>query len=205
MTVSPERAPANPQHVEIRFLLGVTPVAVDGKKMRPAVLLAHLNKLGGKHGIGRVDLVEKPVCGYEISGSLRDPGRDHSAYRPKGIRISPRWTGDVLHLRDSLIPRYAELVYYGYWVLTGEGNASSSVRPGHSRMSREPFVSNCIRAIARSRVVDLPGLSILKDLATFEEGDGYNQKDAEGFIRLNGPPISGAASPAGVFMVKRVG
>ena len=113
MTVSPERAPNKAQTIEITYDIG-DPVAVNGKRMSPAILLAHLNQLGGKHGIGRVDLVENRYVGIKSRGVYETPGGTilHVAHR--GIESLPM-DREVLHVRDGLIPRYAELVYFGYW------------------------------------------------------------------------------------------
>lgn len=113
MSVSPERAPDKAREVEIDYVAG-DPVAVDGKKMSPAKLLAHLNTLGGEHGVGRVDLVENRYVGMKSRGVYETPGGTilHAAHRGLESLTMDR---EVLHLRDSLIPRYAELIYYGYW------------------------------------------------------------------------------------------
>ena len=113
MTVSPEKAPNKPRVVEIEYERG-DPVAVDGKRMIPAALLAYLNRLGGEHGVGRVDLVENRYVGIKSRGVYETPGGTilHVAHRGLESLTMDR---EVLHLRDSLIPRYAELIYYGYW------------------------------------------------------------------------------------------
>jgi len=113
MTVSPEHAPDKPLEVEIDYEAG-NPVAVDGKKMSPATLLAHLNKLGGAHGIGRVDLVENRYVGMKSRGVYETPGGTilHVAHRGLESLTMDR---EVLHFRDSLIPRFADLIYNGYW------------------------------------------------------------------------------------------
>lgn len=110
MSVSPERAPDKAREVEIDYVAG-DPVAVDGKKMSPAKLLAHLNTLGGEHGVGRVDLVENRYVGMKSRGVYETPGGTilHAAHRGLESLTMDR---EVLHLRDSLIPRYAELIYY---------------------------------------------------------------------------------------------
>ena len=113
MTVAPEQAPVKAREVEIEYQQG-NPVAVDGKRLRPAALLAHLNKLGGAHGVGRVDLVENRYVGMKSRGVYETPGGTilHAAHRGLESLTMDR---EVMHLRDSLIPRYAELIYYGYW------------------------------------------------------------------------------------------
>ena len=116
LTVSPEKAPDTPREVEIEYQ-GGNPVAVDGKKMSPAALLAHLNRLGGVHGIGRVDLVENRYVGMKSRGVYETPGGTilHVAHRGLESLTMDR---EVLHLRDSLIPRFADLIYNGLLVQT---------------------------------------------------------------------------------------
>ncbi|UCE62730.1 MAG: argininosuccinate synthase [Nitrospirota bacterium] len=182
MTVSPERAPDKAQHIEIEFHRG-DPVAVDGKKMRPSVLLAHLNRLGGKHGIGRVDLVENRYVGMKSRGVYETPGGTILHVARKGLE-SLTMDREVLHLRDSLTPRYAELVYYGYWFSPEremlQAAFDQAQRDVSGTVRAKLYKGNCTvtgRRSARSLY--------LKELATFEEGEGYDQKEAQGFIRLN--------------------
>jgi len=110
---SPEAAPSRPEYVEVDFEKGF-PVAVDGKRLSPAKLLARLNALGGKHGIGRVDLVENRYVGMKSRGVYETPGGTilHAAHRAVESITLDR---EVMHLRDSLMPRFAELIYNGYW------------------------------------------------------------------------------------------
>ncbi|MCP9455823.1 MAG: argininosuccinate synthase [Nitrospira sp.] len=183
MTVSPEEAPDKPLEIEIDYVAG-NPVAVDGRKMSPAKLLAHLNKLGGTHGIGRVDLVENRYIGMKSRGVYETPGGTilHIAHRALESLTMDR---EVLHLRDGLIPRYAALIYNGYWfsperelLQTAIDHAQQDVS-GTARLKL--YKGNCM-LVGRKSKQSLYRL----DLATFEEDDVYNQKDAEGFIRLNG-------------------
>ena len=182
MTVSPEKAPNKAQHIEIQFDRG-DPVAVDGKRMKPAVLLAHLNRLGGKHGIGRVDLVENRYVGMKSRGVYETPGGTILYIARRGME-SLTLDREVLHLRDSLIPRYAELVYYGYWfsperlMLQAAFDQSQHHVSGTVRVKL--YKGNCLVTGRRS------SRSLYRaNLATFEEGRGYDQRDAGGFIRLN--------------------
>ena len=182
MTVSPERAPNRPQRIEIMFE-GGNPVAVDGKRLSPAKLLGHLNQLGGRHGIGRVDLVENRYVGIKSRGVYETPGGTILQVAHRAIE-SLTLDREVLHLRDSLISRYAEMVYYGYWfaperimLQTAFDEAQQAVN-GTVRLKL--YKGNCILEGRRS-----PDSLYRVDLATFEEGHGYDQKDAEGFIRLN--------------------
>ncbi len=182
MTVSPERAPNKAQQIEIEFHRG-DPVAVDGKKMRPAILLAYLNRLGGKHGIGRVDLVENRYVGMKSRGVYETPGGTILHVARKGLE-SLTMDREVLHLRDSLTPRYAELVYYGYWFSPEREMLQAAFDQAQQDVSgtvrAKLYKGNCTVTGRRSS-----RSLYLKELATFEEGDGYDQKEAEGFIRLN--------------------
>ena len=182
MTVSPERAPDKPQEIEIDYV-GGDPVAIDGKKMSAATLLARLNKLGGAHGIGRVDLVENRYVGMKSRGVYETPGGTilHAAHR--GIE-SLTMDREVLHLRDSLIPRYAELVYYGYWFSPERAVLQATMDEAQKDVSGtvrvKLYKGNCT-VVGRKSKDSLYRL----DIATFEEDEVYRQKDAEGFIRLN--------------------
>ena len=181
MTVSPEHAPNKPQTIEVTYERG-DPVAVNGKQMSPATLLAYLNQLGGKHGIGRVDLVENRYVGIKSRGVYETPGGTilHVAHR--GIE-SLTMDREVLHLRDSLIPRYAELVYYGYWFAPERVMLQKAIDEAQRQVSGtvrlKLYKGNCI-LIGRQSPFSL----YRQDLATFEEDKGFDQSHANGFIRL---------------------
>lgn len=182
MTVSPEKAPHKPRLVEIDYEQG-DPVAVDGKRMSPATLLAHLNKIGGEHGVGRVDLVENRYVGMKSRGVYETPGGTilHVAHRALESLTLDR---EVLHLRDSLIPRYAELIYYGYWYAPEREMLQKAIdeaqRDVTGTVRVKLYKGNCLLAGRRS------DRSLYRlDMATFEEDEVYRQRDAEGFIRLN--------------------
>jgi argininosuccinate synthase len=182
MTVSPEQAPDKPQEIEIDYV-GGDPVAIDGKKMSAATLLARLNKLGGAHGIGRVDLVENRYVGMKSRGVYETPGGTilHAAHRGLESLTMDR---EVLHLRDSLIPHYAELVYYGYWFSPERAVLQATMDEAQKDVSGtvrvKLYKGNCT-VVGRKSKHSLYRL----DIATFEEDEVYRQKDAEGFIRLN--------------------
>jgi argininosuccinate synthase len=182
MTVSPERAPAKPQEIEIEYQQG-DPVAVDGKRLRPAVLLTHLNRVGGAHGVGRVDLVENRYVGMKSRGVYETPGGTilHAAHRGLESLTMDR---EVMHLRDSLIPRYAELIYYGYWYAPEREMLQRALDEAQQDVTGtvrvKLYKGNCT-VVGRKSPRSLYRL----DMATFEEDDVYRQKDAEGFIRLN--------------------
>jgi argininosuccinate synthase len=182
LSVSPEKAPNRPTFVEIDFEKG-NPVALNGKRMSPAKLLAELNRLGGKNGIGRVDMVENRYVGMKSRGVYETPGGTilHAAHRAVESITMDR---EVMHMRDSMVPRYAEMVYYGYWyapereVLQKMMDEAQATVSGTARIKL--FKGNCIVA-GRKSAESLYST----DFATFEEDRVYNQKDAEGFIRLN--------------------
>ncbi len=181
MTVSPERAPNKPQTIEVTYERG-DPVAVNGKRMSPATLLEHLNQLGGKHGIGRVDLVENRYVGIKSRGVYETPGGTilHVAHR--GIE-SLTMDREVLHLRDSFIPRYAELVYYGYWFAPERVMLQKAIDEAQRRVNGtvrlKLYKGNCMVTGRQS-----PFSLYREDLATFEEDEGFDQFHANGFIRL---------------------
>ena len=183
MTKSPEKAPDRPEYVEITFEQG-NPTAVNGQAMKPAELLSLLNRLGGKHGIGRVDLVENRYVGMKSRGVYETPGGTLIRAAHQAIE-SLTMDREVMHIRDSLIPRYAEMVYYGYWFspereLLQKLMDEAQVRvSGTSRLKL--YKGNAVVAGRKSEQ------SLYRmDFATFEEDQVYHQKDAEGFIRLNG-------------------
>jgi argininosuccinate synthase len=177
-----EKAPNRPEYVEIDYLRG-DPMAVNGKSLSPARLLAKLNDTGARHGIGRVDMVENRYVGMKSRGVYETPGGTilHAAHRALESITMDR---EVLRLRDGLIPRYAEMIYYGYWfapereVLQRTVDAAQVNVSGRVRLKL--YKGNVIVAGRQSD-------ASLYDpkVATFEEDDVYNQGDADGFIRLN--------------------
>jgi argininosuccinate synthase len=182
MTVSPEQAPAKAREVEIEYQQG-NPVAVDEKRLKPAALLAHLNKLGGAHGVGRVDLVENRYVGMKSRGVYETPGGTilHAAHRGLESLTMDR---EVMHLRDSLIPRYAELIYYGYWYAPEREMLQTALDEAQQDVTgtvRVKLYKGSCTVVGRKSPRSLYRL----DMATFEEDEVYRQRDAEGFIRLN--------------------
>ena len=179
---SPEKAPDKAVYVEIDFEAG-NPVAVNGKRLSPAQLLTEVNRLGGEHGIGRVDIVENRYVGMKSRGVYETPGGTilHAAHRAVESITMDR---EVMHLRDSLIPRYAEMVYYGYWYSPErqvlQKMIDESQRPVNGTARLKLYKGNCT-VVGRKSAQTLYS----SDFATFEEDRVYNQKDAEGFIRLN--------------------
>jgi len=182
MTVAPEKAPAKPAYVELDYEQG-NPVAVNGKRLSPAALLARLNALGGAHGVGRVDLVENRYVGMKSRGVYETPGGTilHAAHRAVESLTLDR---EVLHLRDSLIPRYAEMVYDGYWYAPEREMLQAAMDEAQREVTgtaRLKLYKGACTVVGRRSPHSLYRL----DLATFEEDEVYRQKDAEGFIRLN--------------------
>ena len=182
MTVSAEKAPNKPVEVEIDYESG-NPVAVDGKRVTPAALLGHLNKLGGAHGIGRVDLVENRYVGMKSRGVYETPGGTilHVAHRGLESLTMDR---EVLHFRDSLIPRFADLIYNGYWFSPEREMVQRAIDEAQQDVTgtaRVKLYKGSCTLTGRKSKQSLYRL----DIATFEEDEVYNQKDAEGFIRLN--------------------
>jgi argininosuccinate synthase len=181
-TVAPERAPDQPQYVEIEFERG-DPVAVDGVKLSPAALLAELNEHGGRHGIGRLDLVENRFVGMKSRGVYETPGGTILSIARRGIESITLDRG-AAHLKDELMPRYAELVYFGFWfspereMLQAAIDESQKFVTGTVRMKL--FKGNA-RVVGRKSPYSL----YRQDYVTFEADQVYNQQDAEGFIKLN--------------------
>ena len=182
LTTSPEKAPSKPVYLNITYSQG-NPVALDNKKLSPAKLLARLNKLAGTHGIGRVDVVENRYVGMKSRGVYETPGGTilHKAHRALESITLDR---EVMHLKDSFITRYAELVYYGYWfspereMLQLAIDETQKYVTGTVRLKL--YKGNCIVVGRKS-----PQSLYRPDYATFEEDAVYDQKLAEGFIQLN--------------------
>lgn len=182
MTVHPEKAPKKATYIQIGFKDG-DPVSVNGKHLSPAGLLTKLNALGGKNGIGRVDIVENRFVGIKSRGVYETPGGTILQIAHRAIE-SITLDREVMHLKDSLMPKYSELVYYGYW-FSPERNALQAfidkTQKGVTGTVRlKLYKGNCT-------VVGRKSPKSLYDpvLATFESEKIYNQKDAEGFIHLN--------------------
>jgi len=182
MSVSPEEAPDQSTYVEIEFKEG-NPMAVDGESMSPATLLAHLNGLGGQNGIGRVDLVENRYVGMKSRGVYETPGGTVLRVAHQAME-SITMDREVMHIRDGLVPRYAEMIYNGYWFSPEREMLQTLVDETQKNVTGivrlKLYKGNCTMAGVKSEhsLYD-------PDFATFEEEDVYDQRDAEGFIRLN--------------------
>ena len=181
-TVAPEKAPDRPQYVEIEFLRG-DPVGVDGERLSPAALLQRLNELGGKHGIGRLDLVENRFVGMKSRGVYETPGGALLQEAHRGIESITLDRG-AAHLKDELMPRYAELIYNGFWfsperlMLQALIDESQKDVEGTVRLK---LYKGFARVVGRKSPKSLYSLAHV----TFEEDQVYDQRDAEGFIKLN--------------------
>jgi argininosuccinate synthase len=183
-TVSPEKAPNRPEYVELEYQRGDI-VAVNGRKLSPAKALAALNRLGGKHGIGRLDLVENRHVGMKSRGCYETPGGTIMLRAHRAIE-SICLDREVAHLKDELMPRYASLIYNGYWwsperrMLQAMIDASQEGANGTVRLK---LYKGNVTVVGRSSKKD----SLFDPaIATFEDDRGaYDQADAAGFIRLN--------------------
>ncbi len=183
-TVSPERAPDEPEYVEIEFR-GGDPVALNGAALSPAALLARLNELGGRHGIGRLDLVENRYVGMKSRGCYETPGGTILLKAHRAIE-SITLDREVAHLKDDLMPRYASLIYNGYW--WSPERRALQVLIDHT----QTHVNGWVRLKLYKGGVSVVGRDSKEDslfdpaIATFEEDAGaYDQRDAGGFIKLN--------------------
>ncbi|MBI4246597.1 MAG: argininosuccinate synthase [Candidatus Rokubacteria bacterium] len=182
LTNAPEAAPDVPVEVQIDFEAG-DPVAVDGQRLAPVDLLTRLNRLGGEHGVGRIDLVENRYVGMKSRGVYETPGGTILLSARRALE-SLTLDREVLHLRDSLVSRYAEMIYYGFWFAP-------------ERQALQGFMDECARDVTGTVRLTLykgnvsvtgrrsPRSLYRPDFATFEADSVYRQRDAEGFINLN--------------------
>ncbi len=183
-TVAPEKAPDEAEYIELEFKSG-DPIALNGKKLSPANLLAELNKIGGKHGIGRDDIVENRYVGMKSRGCYETPG---GTILLKAHRAMESLTLDreVMHLKDELMPKYATLIYNGYWWSPEREALQTLIDKTQSTVNgivRLKLFKGSVYVTGRKSDTD----SLFDEtIATFEDDAGaYNQKDAEGFIKLN--------------------
>jgi argininosuccinate synthase len=181
-SVAPEKAPDKPEYVEIEFLKG-DPVAVNGEKLSPAALLQRLNELGGKHGVGRLDLVENRFVGMKSRGVYETPGGTILQSAHRGIESITLDRG-AAHLKDELMPRYAELIYNGFWFSPERLMLQAAVDQSQESVEgtvRLKLYKGFARVVGRKSPRSLYSLAHV----TFEEDQVYDQRDAEGFIKLN--------------------
>lgn len=185
MTVSPQQAPDESHRLTIDFQRGI-PVAIDGRTMGPLDLVQTLNRIGGAHGVGRIDMVENRFVGMKSRGVYEAPGMSilYEAHRYVEQLTMDR---DLLHLRDRISPEVAEMVYYGFWY-TRKFDAlmafmRESQRTVNGSVTLELYKGNIMVASRRS-----PNSLYDEKIATMEGGGSYNQTDAEGFLRLQALP-----------------
>jgi len=182
-TVSPENAPDTPQYIDVEFTGGDV-TAIDGTAMSPAEVLTKLNELGGKHGIGRLDLVENRYVGMKSRGCYETPGGSILLKAHRGIE-SITLDREVAHLKDDLMPRYASLIYNGYW--WSPERRALQVLIDHTQKNVNGFVrlklyKGSVSVVAR----DSKDTLFDQNIATFDDdGGAYDQADAGGFIKLN--------------------
>ena len=183
-TVSPEKAPDQSEYIELEYEHG-DPIALNGKRLSPASMLAELNRLGGKHGIGRLDLVENRYVGMKSRGCYETPGGTIMLKAHRAIE-SITLDREVAHLKDDLMPRYASMIYNGYWWsperLALQGLIDSTQDSVNGWVRIKLYKGN-VSVVGRDSTTD----SLFDaSIATFEDDKGaYNQADATGFIRLN--------------------
>ena len=183
LSVAPEDAPDQAEYVEIEFKNG-DPISINDEQLSPANLLAKLNELGGKHGIGRVDLMENRFVGMKSRGVYETPGGTILEEAHRGVE-SITMDREVMHLRDSLIPRYAEMIYNGYWFAPEREALQALIDDTQKTVNgkaRVKLYKGHCRVVGRKSDTD----SLFNvEFATFEADEVYNQADAEGFIKLN--------------------
>ena len=187
MTVSPENAPDEAQYIDIDFEDGIA-TKIDGIELKPSQILDTLNKIGGANGVGRVDLVENRFVGMKSRGVYETPGGTilHTAHRALESLTMDR---EVMHLRDSMIPKIAELIYYGFWYSPEMAMLRAAIVESQKNVTGtiklKIYKGNVIIAGRKS-----PYSLYKENLATFEEDSIYNQADATGFIKLNALRLS---------------
>ncbi len=181
-SVAPEAAPDTPQYIEVAFEAGDA-VAIDGEALSPAALLTRLNALGGAHGIGRLDLVENRYVGMKSRGVYETPGGTILIAAHRGIESITLDRG-AAHLKDELMPRYAELVYNGFWFAPEREMIQAAIDESQRHVDgvvRLKLYKGSVSVVGRSS----PKSLYSHDHVTFEHDTVYDQRDAEGFIKLN--------------------
>jgi len=182
LTVSPKDAPKEPETLKITFKQG-NPVAINENQLSPANLLKELNRLGGRHGIGRLDIVENRFVGMKSRGVYETPGGTILRLAHMAVE-SITMDREVMHFRDSLIPKYSEIIYNGFWFSPERNLLQDMIDNTQINVSGvvrlELYKGNC-RVLGRKSDESIYN----EAFATFEDDSVYSQKDAEGFIRLN--------------------
>lgn len=186
MSVSPQQAPDKEEVVSIQFESGV-PVAVNGKKLSPAQLVAELNKIGGRNGCGRIDIVENRFVGMKSRGVYEAPGMTLLYAAHQGLE-QMTLDRDLTHLRDSLSAQVAEMVYYGFWYCAKMDALMAFIRETQKPVTGEvklTLYKGNVRVSSRTSPYSL----YKADIASMEAGGSYDQTDAEGFLRIMGLPV----------------
>lgn len=181
-TVNPKDAPNEPEYIEVEFAKG-DPVAINGQVLSPAALLTELNRLGGKHGIGRLDLVENRFVGMKSRGVYETPGGTILQAAHRGIESITLDRG-AAHLKDEVMPRYAELIYYGFWFSPEREMLQALIDKSQEQVAgtvRLKLYKGSAAVVGRKSPQSLYSMAHV----TFEEDSVYDQHDAEGFIKLN--------------------
>ncbi|MBB42469.1 MAG: argininosuccinate synthase [Rhodospirillaceae bacterium] len=181
-TVAPESAPDKPQVIEIQFEQG-DPVAIDNEYLSPASLLARLNQIGGKHGVGRLDLVENRYVGMKSRGIYETPGGTILIVARRGVESITLDKG-ASHLKDELMPRYAELIYNGFWFSPEREMLQAAVDQSQKNVNgiaKVKLYKGDVKLIGRKSSDSLYS----EKHVTFEKDNVYDQRDAQGFIKLN--------------------
>mgnify|MGYP000934313646 CR=1 FL=1 len=194
MTVAPHKAPEQAESVTIGFAAGV-PVSVNGKQLNPFAIVDQLNQIGGRHGIGRIDMVENRFVGMKSRGVYEAPGMT-SLYDALMYVEQLSMDRDLMHLRDRLAPEVAEMVYYGYWYTAKFDALQAFIRNAQQHTTGEvrlKLYKGNILVDSRTSPQSLYDAGI----ATMEGGGSYNQTDAEGFLRIQGLPcrVQGRVTP----------
>ena len=181
-SVSPEKAPNEPEYIEIEFEKGDA-VAINGQKMTPAEILTALNEYGNKHGIGRIDIVENRFVGMKSRGCYETPGGTILLKAHRAIESITLDKGEA-HLKDEIMPKYAELIYNGFWFSPERKALQELINKTQQNVNgtvRLKLYKGNVIVVGRKS----PNSLFSPEFATFEEDSVYNQKDAEGFIKLN--------------------
>lgn len=194
MTVSPQQAPDNVENVRLEFEAGL-PVSVNGKKLSPLAIVEELNKIGGRNGIGRIDMVENRFVGMKSRGVYESPGMT-ILYDALLVIEQLTLDRDLLHLRDRLSPEVAEMVYYGFWYAPKMDALLAFIREATKNVTGSVSLNlykGNIMVDGRSS----PNSLYDEGIATMEGGGSYNQTDAEGFLRIQGLPsrVQGRVTP----------
>jgi argininosuccinate synthase len=183
LTVAPEDAPDRAEYIEVEYLSG-EPVAINGEKLSPADLIRCANEIGGRHGVGRADLVENRYVGIKSRGVYESPGATILFHAHRAVE-QLTLDREVMHLRDGLVPRYAEMVYNGHWFAPEREALQAMIddtQKNVSGVARLKLYKGGVWIVGRRSPNSLYDPAI----ASFEESGGYQQADAEGFIRLGG-------------------